>query len=198
MLVDIIKSNPGMKKIKSYIKELTIVTAGVLIALFLSNHIEKDQERKYQIASIETIKNEVEANYSDLKGVMEKQTRLLDTIKKYSNDHITLGDLISKASGIQLATLSNTGLEFYTRNQINLIDFEMMSMLIKMSSLSELIDTNMEKLMDYLYPNLFTDSEESKMLFILYLRIVLDNETQLIHNYENFIDDNIKTTHNTQ
>jgi hypothetical protein len=187
-----------MKKIKSYLKELTIVTIGVLIALFLSNLKEKNQARKYQTASIETIKNEVEANYSSLKEVMEKQTKLLDTIKKHSNDHIQIGDLISKASGIQIATLSNTGLEFYKRNEINSIDFEMMSMLIQINILSELIGTNMEKLRDYLYPNLFVDSEESKMLFILYLRNVLESETQLTQTYENFIDDYIKTKHNIQ
>jgi hypothetical protein len=192
------KTNLKMKKIKSYLKELTIVTIGVLIALFLSNLKEKNQARKYQTASIETIKNEVEANYSGLKEVMEKQTKLLDTIKKHSNDHIQIGDLISKASGIQIATLSNTGLEFYKRNEINSIDFEMMSMLIQINILSELIGTNMEKLRDYLYPNLFVDSEESKMLFILYLRNVLESETQLTQTYENFIDDYIKTKHNIQ
>ena len=56
----------------------------------------------------------------------------------------------------------------------------------------------MEKLRDYLYPNLFVDSEESKMLFILYLRNVLESETQLTQTYENFIDDYIKTKHNIQ
>lgn len=192
------KTNLRMGKIKSYLKELTIVTIGVLIALFLSNLKEKNQARKYQTASIETIKNEIEANYSGLKEVMEKQTMLLDTIKKYSNDHIKIGDLISKASGIQLATLSNTGLEFYKRNEINSIDFEMMSMLIQINILSELIGTNMGKLRDYLYPNLFVDSQESKMLFILYLRNVLESETQLTQTYENFIDDYIKTKHNIQ
>jgi hypothetical protein len=93
--------------------------------------------------------------------------------------------------------MSNMGLEFYSRNQINSIDFEMMSMLMNMKSTSELIDTKMEKLMDYLYPNLFADSEESKMLFILYLRNVFESENQLMITYENFIDENIKTTHNT-
>ncbi|MBE9467083.1 MAG: hypothetical protein IMY72_02035 [Bacteroidetes bacterium] len=190
------KTDSIMNKIRDYLRELTIVIIGVLIALIISNFKENNQAKKYQIASIETIKKEVTANYSDLKGVMEKQTRLLDTIKKYSNDHIPIGNLISKSGGIQIAPLSNTGLEFYTRNQINSIDFEIMSMLIRMNSLSELIDNNMEKLRDYLYPNLFADSEKSKMLFAMYLSNVLESETQLIHTYENFNEDYIKTTHN--
>ena len=111
------KTNPEMSKIKTYLKELTIITIGVLIALIISNLKENNQERKYQIASIETVNNEIEANYANLKDVIEKQTRLLDTIKKYRAEHITISDLIiEKGGGLQSATLSNTGLEFYKKS----------------------------------------------------------------------------------
>lgn len=190
------KTNSIMGKIKSYLKELTIVTTSVLIALFLSNIKENNQAKKYQIASIETIKNEVETNYSNLKRIIEQQTSLLDTINTYTENQISIYDLFHKTGGLQLATLSNTGLEFYTKNQINLIDFEMMSALIRMNMLSELIDTKLEKLMDFLLPNIFVDSKESKMMVIMHLRNALESENQLMHVYENFIDEKIKTTHN--
>lgn len=192
------KTNSIMEKIKSYLKEITIVTIGVLIALFFSNLKENYQAKKFKIASIETIKNEVEINYSELKKVMEQQSRLLDTINKYTDNHISIYDLFHKTNGLQLPTLSNTGLEFYSRNEINSIDFEMMSTLIRMNMLSELIDTKLEKLMDFLYPYVYVDSKESKMMVIMYLRNVLESEGQLMNVYENFIDENIKTTHNTQ
>ena len=190
------KTNSRMGKIKVYLKELTIVTIGVLIALIISNFKENYQARKYQIASIETIKNEIEANYSDLKGAIEDQTRLLDTINKYRMDNIPIGKLIEIANGLQVANLSNTGLEFYKKNQIISIDFEMTTILINMNTLSEIIDSKEEKLVDYLYPNIFNNSEESKMLFTIYLKILLGTEAELMHNYENFINDYIKTTHN--
>ena len=81
-------------------------------------------QKTTKMAHHETIKNEVEANYSHLKEVMESQTRLLDTIIKYSEDQISIYDLFHKIGGLQVPTLSNTGLEFYKRNQINSIDFE--------------------------------------------------------------------------
>ena len=128
------KTNSTIEKVKTYLMELTIVTAGVLIALFISNHKENSQARDYYNASIETVKKEVEVNYSSLKYVIEKQTKLLDTITKYSEAPITLSDLImDKGDGLQRATMKNIGLEFYTKNQINSIDFEMMSMLIQMN-----------------------------------------------------------------
>lgn len=187
------KTNSKMDKIKSFLKEITIVTIGVLIALFFSSLKEKNQAKKYHIASIKTIKNEVEENYSELKKVMGEQTRLLDTINYYSENQISIYAILRKANGLQLPTLSNTGLEFYTRNQINSIDFEMMSKLIQMNMLSELIDSKLEKLMDFLYPNIFVDSKESKLMVKMYLQNTLESEDQLINVYKKFIDENIQT-----
>jgi hypothetical protein len=188
-----------MNKIKSYLKELTIVTIGVLIALVINNFKENNQARDYYNASIETVKNEVEANYSLLKNIIEDQTRLLDTISKYGADHITINDLIIvKGGGLSAASLNSLGLEFYKNNKINSVDFEMMSSLIRMHSALNLIDTKMEKLMDYIYPNLFVDSEESKKLVSLYLNNVLSTEIQLMDIYEDFNNKYVKDKHNTK
>jgi len=183
-----------MNKVKSYLSELTIVTIGVLVALVINNYKEDNQARKYQIASIVTIKNEIELNYEELKKVIESHSSLQDSIKKYSKDPILLSDLIYKAGGLKSINLKNTGLDFYKKNDINSIDFEMMSMLLNMKSTSELINIKLEKLVDYLYPNLFDDSEESKMLVVLYLENVINSETTLMHSYENFIDKYINKT----
>lgn len=188
------KINHIMKKIKSYFKELTIVTIGVLIALVISNFKENNQARKYHIASTEAVKDEINLNYAALKVAIERHTNLQDTIYKYSKEHVLLRDLILKADGLHGAFLRNTGLDFYKRNEINSIDYEMMIMLMDMESNSKLIDTKLEKLMDFMYPNLFVDSEESKMLVVLYLGNLLNSEMQLMHSYELFIDKYINTT----
>lgn len=181
-----------MNKISAYLKELTIVTIGVLIALFVSNFKENSQARKYHMASIKTIKNEVLSNKTTLTEVLEKHTRLQDTIEKYSAEHISLEELIRNANGLQRAALSNTGLEFYSRNEMNSIDFEMMSILIRMNTVSELIGMKMEKLMDFVYPNLLVDTEESKMLLYIHLDNVMESEMQLSQLYEDFMDENTK------
>ena len=182
----------------SYLRELAIVSVGVLIALFLSNIKENNQAKKYQIASVETIKNEIEANRSVLEQVMEKQTLLLDTIIHYQEDKMSIVDLFEKAGGLQAPTLSNAGLEFYKRNQIQSIDFQMMSTLIRMNILSDLIDSKLEKLTDFALPNVFVDSEESKLMVMLHLRNVLESEEQLVRVYENFIDEYGTTTNQSE
>lgn len=94
------KINHIMKKIKSYFKELTIVTIGVLIALVISNFKENNQARKYHIASTEAVKDEINLNYAALKVAIERHTNLQDTIYKYSKEHVLLRDLILKADGL--------------------------------------------------------------------------------------------------
>ena len=178
-----------MKKLKSYLIELTIVTIGVLIALLLNNFKERYEANEFNKASLKTIKNEVVANYSALKEVIDKHTGLLEQAKKDSNANVPIGNLISKAGGVTLPTLNNTGLEFYTRNQIASIDFDIMSTLISMNKLSDLIDTKLEKLADYVYSDIFAHSKESRMIFIMYLRNVLESENQLLTVYQNYIDD---------
>lgn len=193
------KTNSILQKAKSYFKELSIVTAGVLIALFISNNKENSQARDYHKASLETIQKEVQDNYSSLKIIIDKQIKLVDTINKYSADKITISDIIlSKGDGLKGGTLSNSGLEFYKKNQINSIDFEMMSKLINIESTIKLIDTKMEKLMDYLYPNLFVNSEESKKLVVLHMRNLLQSEIQLKQEYEEFIKEYVKNKNDTK
>lgn len=190
------KLNSLLQKARNYLKELTIITVGVLIALFISNYKENNQAKDYHSASIETIYAEVEANYLSLKGVIEQRTCSLDTITKYSEDNITINDLIKKMNGVQFATLNNTGLEFYTRCKISLIDFEIMSTLYKMKFLSELIGIKLERLSDFVYSNVLVDSKESKTITALYLRDVLNTEHQLLQIYKSLIDENDETENN--
>ncbi|MFB6343915.1 hypothetical protein ACE1ET_19490 [Saccharicrinis sp. FJH62] len=181
-----------MKKIKPYLIEFTIVTAGVLLALFLNNLKESNHARKYHIASMRTINMEVLDNYSNLKGVIEKQTNLLDSLTKYTESSRTLLNLFQEKGGLTIATVSNAGLDFYKKDQINSIDFKMMSKLILMNYLSGMIDTKIEKLSDFIYPNMFNNSKESKQMVSFYLKDVLGTENQLITTYEDFIKEYVE------
>jgi len=180
-----------MKKIKSYLMELVIVTVGVLIALFLSNVKESSQARKYCKESIETINNEVVANYSDLKGVIENQKNLRDTLYVYNDAPISIIELLEKVGDLKAAELSNVGLEFYKRNQIHSIDFKIMSMLNEMNILSEGIDDKINRLADFVYSNILEKSKENKMVLILHLQNTLDTEEQLLTLYREYIDENM-------
>ena len=91
-----IKLDMKIDKFKSYLRELTIVTIDVLIALVISNFKEKNHVRKYHLVSIKTINFEIKSKYSSLKGTVEKQTNFLDTIVKYTEDSSTIVHLFKK------------------------------------------------------------------------------------------------------
>lgn len=185
-----------MEKIKLYIRELTIVTIGVLIALVISNFKENIQAQKYYKASIETINNEIIANQSSLKRVIEKQINLNDTMSKYGDSPIPIFEIFHKTGGLQSALLNNSGLDFYKRNQINSIDFDLMSKLNQMEILTKLIDIKLNKLMNFTYSNIFNNSKENKMILSIYIQDALDSEKQLMSEYKEFIDKYIEPEHN--
>lgn len=190
------KVNFKMKNIKPYLIELIIVTVGVLLALYLSNLKESNQAIKYHKASIETIEKEVKANYSELNAVIEKQKKFHDTLVKYGKKPILIGKIFEKTGGLQFAELNNSGLDIYKKNQINSINFDIMSDISSMKNKSKIIDNKMNRLMDFAYLNMFDNSMESKMVFSIYIQDVLDSEKKLMKLYKDYIDKNIETENN--
>lgn len=187
------KMNLKSKEMLSYLRELTIVTMGVLIALLLSNFKENSQARRYHKASLETINSEIKSNHSSLERIIEKQSAFLDTLTKYVEDSSTIVDLFRKTNGLQFATIHNSGLEFYQQNQLSSIEFEMMSSLINMRSSSELMYDKLEKLAEFTYSNAYSSSQESKKVVILHLQDVLNTEHQLLEFYKDFMETRMKT-----
>ncbi|MFK5891234.1 MAG: hypothetical protein QM486_10955 [Flavobacteriaceae bacterium] len=176
----------------SYILELIIVTTGVLIALFLSNLKENNQAQNYHKASIEMLNKEVEANYVKLKRVYNKHLILNDTLMKYRDTSTVIGEIIlGKSNGLQVAELSNAGLDLYKINQINLIDFEMISKLYEIDFSSKLLDTKTNALIDFMYKNILDNSKNNKLIFLLHIQNVLDSERHLMKLYKDYIDKNI-------
>jgi hypothetical protein len=180
--------NFNKEKIKSYLIEFSIVTIGVLIALFLSNIKENNQARKYEKAVIETINNEINSNYSSLKSVVDNHINILDTLNKYADDSSSIVNIFKKTGGVNYATIHNSSLELYKRNQISSIDFKMMSTLTNMNYVSEMIDNKLNKLSEYVYSNALNNSKESKEVVILHLRDVLNSENQLLEYYKDYIE----------
>ena len=180
-----------LNKIKSYLKELTIVTIGVLIALLVSNIKENKEAKRYYDASIETINTEVKSNYSSLKGVIEKQKNLQDTLMKYGNTSAGIGEIIAKSGGLKIAGLNNNGIDLYKRNEINRIDIEMMSNLNDMHNKSKVISTKADRLIDFAYSNFIDNSKENKTILFVHIRDILDTEESLLKVYKDYIDKNI-------
>lgn len=176
-----------MNKVKSYLSELTVVAIGVLIALLLNNLKENYEAEEYNNASLETIKIEVKENLSELSKVLIRHISTLDTLRKYENEKLSLSSLFIKSGGLQSATLRNVSYEFYARNKISTIDYDVMSSVIRMKSLTELITFKLSQLSEFIYENTFEKSKESKLLTITFLENLIESETQLKYFYQDYL-----------
>jgi hypothetical protein len=67
-----------------------------------------------------------------------------------------------------------------------------------MNTLSELIGMKMEKLLDFVYPNIMADTEESKRLLYIHLDNVIESEMQLRQLFEDFINEYVKNKPNSK
>ncbi|MCB0762545.1 MAG: hypothetical protein KDC12_13545 [Flavobacteriales bacterium] len=175
-----------MKKTSSYLKELAVVTIGVLIALLLNNWKESREARQFYEKSLITVQQEMEENQADLSFVLNHQMALLDTVQNHLTDSTSVSELIQRAGGLKSATIRNVGLDIYARNDISNLDYATLSRLMQMKSLSGLIDNKMNKLMDFIYPNTFERSSESKELLSVFLSNLIESEAQLNHIYLSF------------
>lgn len=184
------------KEIRFYIIELIIVTTGVLIALFLGNLKENNQAQKYYEASIVTINTEIEANYTELSEVIEKQMSLYDTLIKYNDTAIGIGEIVMKSGGLIGTELSNAGLDLYKRNQISSIDFELMSVLNEMNSSSKIMNDKLDRLVDFVYLKILDNTKESKFVFSILIQDAIGTENSLLKLYKDYIDKNIKLENN--
>ncbi len=178
--------------LKSTLKEVILITTGVLIALFVSNLKENYENEHYRKTSVEAVLNEVDDNYKSLEAVITVHKNLLDTLAAYKDGSDRVVDLFRKTNGMPFATLRNAGWEFYKRNQINNIDFELMSDLVHINILLDIIDTKLDKILDYAYTHTLERSEESKTVIMLHLANILDTETQLLGLYRKVSDNNGK------
>jgi hypothetical protein len=123
---------------------------------------------------------------------------LLDTLIKYTDSPNTILEIFDKSYGFQIATLHNTGLDFYKKNQINSIDFKIMSTLIDINFQSRIIDSKIDQLIDLIYSVPLDTSKKTKLIIISHLRLVLSMEKQMIKNCEDFIIEYVKNKNNAE
>lgn len=180
-----------------YLREFIIVAAGVMLALFISNLKDNLEAKKYNRESIETVKKEARANYQGLENIIQNHRSVVDTINFYIDDPVTIVEIFQKVNGIQFTTLSNTGLEFYSRSKISLIDFDIMTTLYQMEYFSSLVEKKLDRLADYAYTNLQSDTRESKMIVMVYLSDVVNSELGLMEVCK-YVMEGVFTTETTE
>jgi hypothetical protein len=180
--------NKGKFQVGSYIKEITIVVIGVLIAVAINNLKERIDNQAYIKKTLISTEKEIAQNEESVNEVITKHTAILDSLSEISSYDSTesIGELISRLGGVQSPGIKNIGLRFFIANKAELIDYELISILSEIEINSTLLDEKLMRLTNYSYDNVTGTDEEIKIKFAYLLANVIDSEQVLLELYEEF------------
>ena len=176
-------------KILLFLKEIAIVVIGVLIAAFLNQMKENNDNRAYIQKTLTTIKHEIEKSQYEVDTVLQKHMRFGEGIMaNIDSTDISLGSLVSTLGGIQFVKPSNIGLRFFITNKAELIEYETIVQLSDIEMSSEILENKMNALINFNYENIEETDRKSKMKLLAYLSNVVDSEQTLLTKYRRFLE----------
>ena len=189
------KKNNG---VLNYLKEITIVVIGVLIAVFISNYKDGIDNEKYIEKTLLAIENDIKLSQSDLDTVYNRHLELFEILREKLEDsealdpELTLVELISSSGGFQVTTSKNISLRFFINQKAELLEYDIISKLLDIETQSELLQLKTRRLTDFFYENIDEGGEEVFMKLAYYLSDILDSENTLLESYSEFLDKNQK------
>lgn len=189
------KKNNG---VLNYLKEITIVVIGVLIAVFISNYKDSVDNEKYIEKTLLAIENDIKLSQSDLDTVYNRHLKLFEILREKLegseplDPELTLVELIASSGGFQVTTSKNISLRFFINQKAELLEYDIISKLLDIETQSELLQLKTRRLTDFFYENIDDGGEEVFMKLAYYLNDILDSEHTLLESYSEFLDKNQK------
>jgi hypothetical protein len=180
-----------MAKVKNqtlgFIREVSIVVIGVLIAVSIGNYKEKVDNQNYLQKTLLAVENEIEYSQKDLDTVIPRHYQVMETIEaNLENEELTLAELLKEAGGLQVASIKIISLRFFVANKADVLDFELISQLQEIEWITELISNKLNKIIDFLYSNLTQTNQEAKIKLAYLISDLIESEESLLELYENF------------
>lgn len=177
------------KSVLSFVREISIIIIGVLIALLISNWNEYSNNKNYIEKTKSYIKKEVSKNKLELEKVQEKHSITIDSIQKFKvKNDFSIRDILANVKGLQLPELRNTGLRFFVANKAELIDFETISQLSSIDHLMEFVELKGKILIDFIYAKMESTSLEDKNTLIIHLGELIESEKSLLNACNEYLE----------
>lgn len=181
-----------------YLKEISIVIIGVLIAVSIGNYKESVDNQTYVEKTLLAIENDIQQSQPDLDTVFNRHLELFELLRdklegsEPIDPDLTLMELISNFGGFQVAMNKSVSLRFFVNNKAELLDYDIISKLLDLESISELLQLKTRRLGNFVYENMDKGGEAVLLKFAYYLSDVLDSEKALLEAYSEFLKQNQK------
>ena len=179
------------KRILEFLKEISIVVIGVVIAVSIGNYKENKDNEMYIEKTLLAVENEIKLSQSEIDTVLNRHIKLYEKLEnEIGENEQTLGELISSSGGFQVASIKNVSLRFFISNKAELLEFQLISQLLDIELKSEMLSDKIKLLSDFAYDNVNDGNEEVKIKFAYLLANVIDGEHTLLKSYSSFLEEN--------
>jgi len=160
-----------MKKyIGSIIKEVIVVVAGILIALFINTWNEDRKDEEYMDAINIAILKELKESVKEIDEKFVLQKKLLDTLRAYQNNNtLSLHNVVRKGGGVYLPSIRINSWKAIASSKIELMEYEKISVLANIEEGKEVLQMKANKFGDYLYEHSNSTDEVEKKLVLSFL-----------------------------
>ncbi|WP_339846309.1 hypothetical protein [uncultured Dokdonia sp.] len=160
-----------MKKyIGSIIKEVIVVVAGILIALFINTWNEDRKDQKYMDAINIAIHKEFQESVKEIDEKFVLQKKLFDTLRAYQNNNtLSLHDVVRKGGGVYLPSIRINSWKAIASSKIELMEYEKVSVLANIEEGKEVLNMKADKFGDYLYEHSSSTGAVEKKLALSFL-----------------------------
>jgi hypothetical protein len=181
------------KQILNYLKDVTIVVIGVLIAVSIGNYKENLSNKVYLKKTLKAIEGEVISSQSDIDTVLKRHIELYVKFEnEFEESDQTLVEFLVSSGGFQVAAIKNISLRFFVSNKAELLEYEMISQLLEIESIINILSVKVERFSDFAY-NRFNDKDkEVKKKFTYLLADEIESEQTLLESYSSFLNENSK------
>ena len=178
-----------LRKVRKFVSEMIPVLLGVLLALLVNNWNEQRKDKAFVNKAFDAIKKEITENREELDKILPGHYAFIDSLAQYTKDeNMSLEAILINTNGLQMPTIKSTAWKFYLGSNIELIDYQRVSILSGMDETIKFLEIKMEQLMEFATQNTpKTDSQTKKMFTILLLNVT-DSEEQLKEAYEAYLD----------
>jgi hypothetical protein len=174
-----------------FLREVSIVVIGVLIAVSIGNYKENEDNEQYVEKTLLAIENEIEISQIELDTVLKRHIRLYEILEnEIGNDDQGLGELVSSSGGFQVASIKNVSLRFFVSNKAELLEFQLISQLLEIEAMTEMLSDKIKLMSDFVYEHVNEGNDEVRIKFAYLLANVIDGEQTLLESYASFLEKN--------
>lgn len=176
------------KNIQSFLKEISTIIVGILIALWINNWNENRKDKNYITQISSSINKELVETNIDIIDKIAIQKSFIDTLTVYlNNDKISLFDITIKANGIYIPSIKINSLKALSNSKIELMEYNKISALATIEEQKEMLRIKSERLQDFVYSNIKETSKDKKEFMKLLMVDIINTEIPLQKGIQSII-----------